>query len=175
MSRITQKSRSTLRLLACGLVVAAIVTQAAPAYAANGEPAPYQHDAGTALESRAPVMTPYQHDSGTAGFVRARSFAPYQHDMEPSADPGRTGPAAYVHDLEPSADPRTPEAAAYVHDLEPSADPAASAGDVAASEEAAGFDWVTAGIILGAILGVFTLAAAGGTAVRQSRRRVARH
>ena len=158
MSRTTHNSRNALRLLACGLAAAAIVVPATPAYAVSGGPAPYQHDAGTAPVSAGPGTAPFQHDAGTAASSPVSEIATYRHDFEPSADPGAPAPTGYVHDLEPSADPGTPTGEV-----------------VSVSDESGGFDWTMAGILLAALLGVITLAAAGGTALRQSRGRVARH
>ena len=157
MSRITENSRSALRLLACGLVATAIVVQAAPAYALDVQSAPYQHDVGTAPTPPGPGTAPYHHDMGTAAVVRARESAPYQHDVGTAVASPDPGTASYQHDVgtgEPSGVP-----ASFVEPL----------------NDEPGFDWTMAGILLAALLGVITLAAAGGTAVRQSRRRVARH
>ena len=157
MSRITENSRSALRLLACGLVATAIVVQAAPAYALDVQSAPYQHDVGTAPTPPGPGTAPYHHDMGTAAVVRARESAPYQHDVGTAVASPNVGTAPYQHDVGTG---------------EPSSPPATAAEPV--SDEPGGFDWTMAGILLAALLGVITIAAAGGTAVRQSRRRVAR-
>ena len=91
-----------------------------------------------------------------------------------SAD-GASASAPYQHDIGTSEVSTAAEPAPYQHDLgtaEISVDP--TAGGRHASEPS-GFDWSTAGIVVGAMLGLLVLAAAAGMMARGSRRRVARH
>jgi hypothetical protein len=156
MSRNTQISRRSLRLVVCGLVASAVAIPAAPAFA---EPAPYQHDAGTAVAVTASEPAPYQHDGPTAGGAVRPEPAPYQHDggtVEPRATPE---PAPFQHDVGTGDAPMV----VPIGDVDP------------VISEPSGFDWGTAGVTVAGMLGLLLLGTGAVMVARSSRRRAIRH